>query len=177
MKRKSQIIFAIAVLAVFLVVSGCSHSETKDHSEHQSHLDKVNQQGDKAMGFSHQKTKHKFILLKDGGAIQVKANDAKDTTSIEQIRKHLSQLPKMFSAGNFEDPLATHGRIPPGVPDMKRLKREIDYKFEEVERGGRVRISTENKEALKAVHDFLRFQIEDHQTGDSVEIQNIELDN
>jgi len=32
--------------------------------------------------------------------------------------------------------------------------------------GGKVRISTRNHDALNAIHDFLTFQIEDHQTGD-----------
>ena len=34
------------------------------------------------------------------------------------------------------------------------------------ERKGVLRISTKNTEALAAVRDFLRFQIEDHRTGD-----------
>jgi len=36
--------------------------------------------------------------------------------------------------------------------------------------GGTVRIKTTNPDALKAVHDFLRFQIEDHHSGDTTEI-------
>ena len=35
---------------------------------------------------------------------------------------------------------------------------------------GRIRIQTADPEALKAVHEFLRFQIEDHHTGDSQDI-------
>ena len=38
------------------------------------------------------------------------------------------------------------------------------------ENGGKVRIKTNNQEALAAVYEFLRFQISDHQTGDSTEI-------
>jgi hypothetical protein len=36
--------------------------------------------------------------------------------------------------------------------------------------GGRIRIATESREALAAVHDFLRFQIKDHQTGDPLTV-------
>jgi hypothetical protein len=32
--------------------------------------------------------------------------------------------------------------------------------------GGRVRIATANRDALNAVHDFVIYQIQDHQTGD-----------
>jgi hypothetical protein len=50
---------------------------------------------------------------------------------------------------------------------MKRLKSTIKYRFENTERGGRIRITTSNREARSAVHDFLAFQIRDHGTGDS----------
>ena len=49
---------------------------------------------------------------------------------------------------------------------MRRLKSEIKYEFETIEQGGRVKISSLNREAIDAVHEFLRFQITDHQTGD-----------
>ena len=54
---------------------------------------------------------------------------------------------------------------------MARLKDRITYRYEETPAGGRVRIVTGNAEALAAVHAFLRFQIEDHQTGDSAVVQ------
>jgi hypothetical protein len=34
-----------------------------------------------------------------------------------------------------------------------------------------VLITTKNAEALKALHEFLRFQISDHGTGDLTEVQ------
>ena len=42
-------------------------------------MDEMNKRGDKHMGFDHLKTTHHFLLSKDGGAIQVAANDPKDT--------------------------------------------------------------------------------------------------
>jgi hypothetical protein len=51
---------------------------------------------------------------------------------------------------------------------MKENRIEISYTFEELSAGGRVRIRTTNPDALKAIHEFLRFQIEDHHTGDRV---------
>ena len=100
----------------------------------------------------------------------MEANDPKDTESRDAIREHLAHIAEMFSAGNFETPMFIHDKVPPGVAVMKRLKRQIHYEFENVERGGRIRISTNNPQAVAAVHDFLRFQISDHQTGDSVEV-------
>jgi len=56
--------------------------------------------------------------------------------------------------------------VPPGVQEMKRLRKEIQYTFEETANGGGVVISSPNKEAVEAIHRFLRFQIEEHETGD-----------
>jgi hypothetical protein len=63
-----------------------------------------------------------------------------------------------------------HVQNPPGTQEMKRLRDAIQYKLENTEHGGRIRITTKNAKALQAVHTFLRFQIADHQTGDSNEV-------
>jgi len=63
-----------------------------------------------------------------------------------------------------------HDQVPPGVPVMKEKRAEISYTLEELPAGGRVRIKTENHHAQEAVHAFLRFQIDDHHTGDATEI-------
>jgi hypothetical protein len=68
-------------------------------------------------------------------------------------------------------PMFIHGRVPPGVTEMKRLAAFISYSVEETPRGGRVLVTAADPQALDAVHRFLRFQIEDHRTGDSVEVQ------
>jgi hypothetical protein len=135
------------------------------------HLAGVNRHGDMAMGFSHMKTTHHFALSASGGSIQVQANDPKDSASRDQIRTHLQHMSNAFKDGDFSSPMMTHSRVPPGAPTMKRLKSDVNYKYEETETGGKVLISTANPEALKAVHQFLRFQIDDHQTGDPKTVQ------
>ncbi len=148
-----------------------NNSSNQTHHQHDAHLAQVNERGDAAMGFSHQKTTHRFRLSADGGAIEVTANDADDTESQNQIRQHLRHIAQMFGGGNFEAPVLTHGKTPPGVSVLQKLKSEITYQYEEIERGGRVSITTNNKEALAAAHEFLRFQIADHQTGNSIEVE------
>jgi len=96
----------------------------------------------------------------------VEANDPKDSGTRDQIRQHLSHVAKMFSEGNFEIPMFIHDKTPPGVPMMTELRNEIHYDFEPMDSGGRVRIRTSNARAVEAVHEFLRFQIAEHQTGD-----------
>ena len=163
--------FWLILLAIIAFsVSACKSTAEHNRMDHDSHLKTVNEQGDKTMGFSHEKTTHHFRLFADGGAIEVTANSPDDTVSRDQIRKHLGHIAEMFAEGNFDAPLLTHGKVPPGVPVLQKLKSEVSYTFSEIQNGGRVRIRTGNPEALAAVYEFLRFQIADHKTGDTTEI-------
>lgn len=151
-----------SLLAPMLLLG--SQGAWAQESEH--HME-MNGRGDQAMGFSHEKTTHHFHLYADGGSIDVTANDPRDTATRDQIQTHLSHIAQMFSEGNFQAPMLIHGQVPPGVPTLRRLKAAVSYRFEKTAAGGRVRIVTSNPEALSALHEFLRFQIADHQTGDS----------
>lgn len=154
--------------------------DMKDCPMHEQHVKQQDQaamqhdhdlehRGNQGMGFAQDKTTHHFLLSKDGGAIQVTANSADDKTSIEQIRHHLEHLSRAFQSGDFSIPMFVHDQTPPGVPMMIKLKDQIRYKYEEVANGGRVVISSANPEAVSATQEFLRFQIKDHKTGDSLE--------
>src|SRR3954470_4558394 len=136
------------------------------HGEHGAHDAALDERGARAMGFSQTATVHHFLLKPDGGVIQVEVRDAADATNRDVVREHLSHIARAFAEGDFNTPMLIHERVPPGADSMRRLKSEISYTYEETEAGGRIRIYTKNAEALAAVHDFLRFQIEDHQTGD-----------
>jgi hypothetical protein len=128
--------------------------------------------GDHAMGFSHETTTHHFHLYQSGGVIEVSANDPKDINTLDQIRMHLNHIVMMFSNGDFNVPMFIHDKNPPGASTMAKLRDQIHYKLEETPQGARIEIVTANKEALSAIHDFLRFQISDHKTGDSADIVN-----
>jgi hypothetical protein len=144
-------------------------SEARTGGGDDAHLAAVNARGEAAMGFSQTETEHHFLLTRDGGVIQVEVKDPADAANRERIRQHLAHVAQMFAAGDFDTPMLVHARTVPGTPAMSRLKSEIAYAFEETERGGRVRITAKSPEALAAVHEFLRFQIADHQTGDPQE--------
>ena len=141
------------------------------HAQHvaQSHQAAVEDHGDQAMGFPHDKTTHHFLMQVDGGAIDIAVNDPADKTNATAIRSHLSQIATMFSNGDFSTPMFIHDGIPPGVTTMKLMKTVIHYTYEETPMGGRVRIKSEDPVAIAAIHDFLRFQITEHKTGDSLE--------
>jgi hypothetical protein len=176
MMRSEAFVTAALAAAVFVGVTGRAYAgqggqHPAQGHRHDSHAEAVDRRGDQVMGFDHRKTKHRFLLHPDGGAIEVAANDAGDKESRDRIREHLGHIANMFTEGNFKAPLLIHDRVPPGVPVMERLQAEIRYEYEETERGAKVRIRTENEEALRAVHEFLRFQIEGHRTGDATEVK------
>jgi hypothetical protein len=154
---------ASLVLLLFVTQRGAAQSD--------QHLAGVNQRGDHVMGFDHEKTTHHFRLTPDGGVIEVTANDAKDMASRDEIRMHLRHIALLFADGGFNAPMLIHAQTPPGVPVMQQLNRQIEYRFEEVPAGGRIRISTANPRAVAAIYEFLRFQISDHATGDPVGVQ------
>jgi hypothetical protein len=129
------------------------------------------QRGAQAMGFDQEHTIHHFLLYEDGGAIEVSVKEATDQANLQAVRKHLQEIAGLFKAGDFGKPALTHARQVPGTADMTRLKDRIAYQYQETSTGGRVRIVTRDANALTAVHAFLRFQIEDHRTGDSGVVQ------
>jgi len=162
-------------LTALLISLGCIQASTQQTSSTDSeHFKNVDKRGDSAMGFSHEMTSHHFLLFKDGGAIEVETDNPNDAANMEAIRDHLAKVAGMFSQGDFQLPMLIHATVPPGVDTMKRLKNEITYMVEITQKGARVRIRTENSEALQAIHEFLRFQITDHRTKDSIQVQQSE---
>lgn len=136
---------------------------------HDSHA-AMNKRGTEAMGFSQTETTHHFLLTANGGVIQVEVNRADDATNRDAIRMHLTRITKMFSEGDFDIPMFVHDTVPPGVPEMKRLKDKITYTFVTTPLGGCIVISSADKDAVATIQNFLRFQITEHRTGDPMSL-------
>ena len=156
---------SLAGLAVAAQAQSGAPAAEQDHAKNQA----MEHRGNQGMGFDQQKTTHHFLLRRDGGAIQVTAKSAGDKESLEEIRMHLQHIRHAFQSGEFNIPMFVHDQTPPGVPVMTRLKNQIHYKYQPIANGGRVLISSGNAEAVAAVHDFLKFQITEHQTGDPLQ--------
>ncbi|MEO7135830.1 MAG: hypothetical protein ABI024_16605 [Vicinamibacterales bacterium] len=139
------------------------------HEEHLRQMEKNEQlkhRGGAAMGFDQDKTVHHFLLRKTGGAIEVSAKDPADRESIDQIRSHFRDIAASFGQGLFDKPVATHGEMPPGAEQMALDKQRIAYRYEERANGVALFIETAAPATLAAIHDFMRYQIVEHQTGD-----------
>lgn len=161
---KTILVVIVLVLAVEAQQSNSQESPAEHHAG-------VVARGEHTMGFSQEKTTHHFLLFKDGGEISVTANDPKDADSRDMIRMHLSHIARMFADGNFNAPMLIHGTTPPGVPVMKDLRDQIKYRYQEKDSGGQVHIQSTNPHAVEAIHEFLRFQIKEHETGDPGKIE------
>ena len=135
-----------------------------------AHRAEVDARGNVAMGFSQQATQHHFGLTAEGGWIQVTVPDAADTATLTAVRNHLQAISRAFAEGDFSIPQAVHAQLPPGVEGMRAAGEQIHYRYQELPDGGRVSLQATAPLALAAVHDFLRFQIRDHQTGDPLTI-------
>jgi hypothetical protein len=166
----------ISVVAVALLLAP-QHSTMPKGMSHEEHLKQMEKEaalkkrGADAMGFDQDATTHHFRLLPSGGSIEVTANNDKDEATIAAVRRHLRSIAVDFSSGLFDRPLQTHGEVPPGVREMQINKKAITYRYEDLPQGGTVRIETADSRALKAVHQFLRYQIKEHQTGDPPDVR------
>ncbi len=124
------------------------------------------------LGVAHETTRHSFRLFDDGAAIELRASDGQDTTTIEAIRAHMRVIADQFRANDFSTPMFVHDKTPDGIATMKQLHSEIEFRYEPLPAGARVRIVTATAAALAALHDFMRFQIIEHRTGDAGKIEH-----
>lgn len=160
MRSSSRFVTAALALAISTPLFAQQAAGTAQH---------LDARGKHVMGFDQQKTAHHFRLYEDGGAIEVSVKDKADTENLAAIRAHLPHIATMFADGQFDAPMLVHDtKNVPGAADLARLKSRLQYNFVETPTGGRVDIATTDKDALAALHTFLRFQITDHQTGDPV---------
>ena len=91
MEALSVILAAIVpALAHGQATMSCPMQE--QHGGSSRHAADVDTRGDKAMGFSHEKSTNHFELLSNGGIIEVSANDKTDTAALDEIGGHLSHV-------------------------------------------------------------------------------------
>lgn len=117
--------------------------------------------GHQAMGVDQYTSSHRFDDLPDGGRIELQ-RDSTDTAGVRTIREHLQEIARAFAGGDFTTPGFVHDREVPGTAVMRERKSAIRYEFRPLPGGGEVRITATGPEAIRAVHEFLAFQRQDH---------------
>ena len=96
--------------------------------------------------------------------------NALDQVRRDKFRHHLAHIAQAFANGDFNIPMFVHDSTPPGVPEMQEQKQKITYSFQETAAGGQVVIRSSDQQAWAAIHKFLRYQIEEHRTGDRLDL-------
>jgi hypothetical protein len=163
----------IAFFTLHGAKAAAQHSAMPPGITHEEHLAQLKMEaalkarGAAAMGFDQDLTTHHFLLFDDGGAIEVTVS-RDDAATLAAVRGHLQTIAHEFASGVFDKPFATHAEVPAGAPALQQLRSSLQYTYTDIANGGLVRISTSDRNALAAVHAFLRYQIVEHKTGDSL---------
>ncbi len=117
--------------------------------------------GAQAMGVDQYTSTHHFTDLPHGGRIELERNIA-DSAGVAMIRHHLRMIARAFGTGDFSTPMFVHMRNVPGTATMAAKRAMITYTMTNLPRGGSLRITTHDPDAIAAVHQFLAFQRCDH---------------
>src|SRR5688500_5729435 len=120
--------------------------------------------GHHAMGVNQYTSTHRFDALPDGGRIELQ-RDGDDPEGVATIRAHLRSIADAFARGDFATPAVVHAQPVPGTEVMADRRANIRYEYRDLPRGGEVRITTVDAEALRAIHAFMAFQRGDHRAG------------
>lgn len=114
------------------------------------------------MPFDLSKTRHTFQDRPDGGLQTVTANDPNDTVQVSLIRQHLQEEASRFARGDFEDPMAIHGKTMPGIDTLRSGSARISVSYREIPGGAAIGYYTNEDALIKALHRWFAAQRMDH---------------
>jgi len=98
--------------AQHMAAENAGHSKADGSAEHGAGVDARHD----TFGMSRSTSTHSFRQLADGGAIELRANDANDRATIDAIRTHLRQVAAQFKKADFSTPAFVHGYNTSSVP-------------------------------------------------------------
>ena len=124
----------------------------------------LQERGETAMGVDQYTSTHRFDMLPDGARIELQ-RDSGDSAGVETIRAHLLEIRDAFAAGDFSTPAFVHDATVPGTDVLAARRDLIRYTYRDLPRGGELRITTRDPEALAALRAFVDFQRQDHRAG------------
>ena len=150
MKRILMTAFAVAA------ATGCGDREAE--------FEQLQERGQVAMGVDQYTSTHQFDALEDGGRIELQ-RDTSDARDIATIRAHLEEVMAAFERGDFSVPGFVHAQEVPGTKVMAAKREAIDYSYSDLPQGGQIRLTTRDPEAVRAIHEFMAFQRQDHRAG------------
>jgi len=102
-------------------------------------------------GAEFERSSKRILLDKQGGMIEIQTTHPDDKQTRDAVRQQLQEEARTGIA--FDSPA------------VQQHKKEIQYRYENTPRGGRIRITARNREALVAIQDFLRSQMSNGARG------------
>ncbi len=108
-----------------------------------------------------------YYLVKNGGVIEITTKQPDDTATANAIMKYLESQKDLFDKGKNDSDNDVHGQMPAGLLTMKKLKNDITFNAVRQDNGGVLRIFSVNEQARQAIHDYMKYEIAAHATGDS----------
>ena len=142
--------------------SSFNDSSHVKHSPTNMTIMEMIERGDIAMGFNQNKITHHFVGTPDGGKIIITSLNSTDRQTINQIKNHILDIQKEFSEGNFTKPFFIHAQEVPGAEIMSEKKDLIKYSIQEMNNGSSLLFSTNDKELVDAIKEFIQFQTRQH---------------
>jgi DNA replication protein DnaD len=158
----SEIISNNSNIKVYPSTSSFNESSHLRHSPTNMTIMEMIERGDIAMGFNQNKITHHFVATPDGGKIIITSLNSTDRQTINQIKNHILDIQKEFSEGNFTKPFFIHAQEVPGAEIMSEKKDLIKYSIQETNNGSSLLLSTNDKELVDAIKQFMQFQTRQH---------------
>jgi hypothetical protein len=156
------------LLCALLLAAACGRGTRQtaatrrlNEAAHDSAFAAVQSRGEQVMGVDQYTSTHIFEPLADGGRIALE-RDGPDSAGAVQIRRHLKQVAAAFEAADFSQPGVVHAQKVPGTDVMAAKRAAIRYTVESLPLGAALRLRTEDSAAVRAIHDFLAFQRQEH---------------
>ena len=155
----NRLVLTAALLSGITVAAAAQAGH--EHRSSDSAFHAMQQRGKTAMGVDQYQSAHRFDPLPDGGRIQLES-DLGDQASVAAIRQHFRDIATSFEKGDFTTPFFVHDQQVPGTGVMRAKRDRLRYQVFELPRGGGLRITTADRDAIAAIHEFLAFQRREH---------------
>jgi hypothetical protein len=156
-----RIMVRVALVILVFVVSSLAWSQTPATADSE-----INARFSKSLGTDANRIFQHYYLVKAGGVIELTAKDPADKSSVAAVQKYLETQKDLFEKGKNEGDAEVHGKVADGVPVLKKLRNEITFFTVKSEEGAVLRMFSTNEQARQAIQDFIKFQINEHKTGD-----------
>ena len=118
---------------------------------------------------------HHFYLYTDGGLMTLAVSDPSDAETRKAVRACVQRVSQLMVMGDLAKLREQFGENVPGldrIVEARARKATITVRSSTPDEGSQIILTTADPIALQALHDFLRFQIADLNTGDSPEVRD-----